>query len=124
VPLDRLIGLRADEPVGAFLTRPLLVEGDELYVNADVDRELRVEVVNPVTRQEDSGPKGGVIGHYISGREEVYAGFQRRDCEAILGDGLRHRVRWRGGAIGRFKGQAVRLRFLARMATIYAFQIR
>jgi len=39
LPLDRFAGLRFDEPVGAILTRPLLVEGEDLYLNADVDRE-------------------------------------------------------------------------------------
>jgi hypothetical protein len=124
VQLDRLIALRADEPMGAFLTRPLLVEGDELYVNANVDRELRIEVVNPTGKLEDTGPKGGVIGHYIAGREEVFAGFGRHDCEAIVGDNLKRRVRWKGKSIGQLKGQAVRLRFLARMADVYAFQIK
>jgi hypothetical protein len=124
VPLDRLIGIRADEPVGAFLTRPLLVEGDDLFLNANVDRELRVEVVDPVAQVADSGPKGGVMGHYITGQERVFPGFARQDCEAVTGDGLSHRIRWKGGSIGQFKGQAVRLRILARMATIYAFQIK
>jgi hypothetical protein len=124
VPMDRLIALRADEPVGAFLTRPLLIEGDELYVNANVDRELRVEVVNPAGKLVDAGPKGGVIGHYIAGQEEVYSGFRRQDCQAITGDSLAHRVRWKDGPIGHFKGQAVRLRFLARMADIYSFHVR
>jgi hypothetical protein len=124
LPLDRFAGLRADEPVGAFLTRPILVEGEDLYVNARVDRELRVEVVDPVARVVDTGPKEDWTGHYLAGREEIPAGYARTDCAAVTGDSLRHRVRWRGGALGRFKGRAVRLRFLARMATVYAFQVR
>jgi hypothetical protein len=129
LPLDRFAGLRADEPVGAFLTRPFFIEGEELYVNADVDRELRVEVVNPVVQLADSGPKESVpgrhwTGHYIQVREEVFPGFAAGDCEAITGDSLRHRVRWKGGGIGKFKGQAVRLRFLYRLGTVYAFQVK
>ena len=123
LPLDRFAGIRFDEPIGAVLTRPMFVEGDDLYLNADVDRELRVEVVNPVSQLIDSGPKDTWAGHYIGGREEVFPGFTRWDCQAITGDGLRHRVRWKGGSLGRFKGKAVRLRFLARMATVYGFQI-
>jgi hypothetical protein len=76
--LDRFVGLRADEPVGAFLTRPLLIEGDELYLNADVDRELRVEVVNPISQIVDSGPKETWTGHYISGQEEILCWLERR----------------------------------------------
>jgi hypothetical protein len=123
VPLDRLVGLRADEPVGAFLSRPFVVEGGELYVNANVDRELRIEVVNPVGQLVDTGRKSWV-GHYIAGQEEVFSGFTFKDCQAITGDSLRHRVQWKGGSLGRFKGRAVRLRFAARMATVYAFQVR
>lgn len=124
LPRDRCAGLRADEPVGAFLTRPLLVEGDMLYVNADVDCELRVEVVSPVTQIFDAGPKEDWAGHYISAREEVFPGFSRADCEVVTGDGVALPVRWKGGTIGRFKGRAVRLRFLGRMATVYAFGIK
>ncbi len=120
VPRDRLIGLRADEPWGAFLTRPFVVEGDELYVNANVDRELRIEVVDPVGRFVDIGGKSH-IGHYIAGEEQRFPGFELDDCQVVAGDSLRHRVQWSGGTIGRFKGQAVRLRFVARMATVYAF---
>jgi len=124
VPLDRLMGLRADEPVGAFMTRPFVVEGDELYLNADVYRELRVEIVNPVTALVDTGKKGR-SGHYISRdhEQQFYPGFRREDCALVVGDALKHRVRWKGGPMGRFKGQAVRLRFLARMATVYSFQV-
>ena len=123
VPLDRLIGLRADEPVGAFLTRPFVVEGDELYLNADVDRELRVEVVHPVGKLMDIGKKSW-IGHYIAGREEIVSGYSATDCQAVVGDSLTHQVRWKGGSLGKLKGKAVRLRIMARMATVYAFQVR
>jgi hypothetical protein len=122
--LDRFAGLRADEPVGAFLTRPILIEGDELYLNAEVDRELRVEVVNPVSQVVDTGPKEDWTNHYIAGREEVFPGFGRQECEAVTGDSLRPRVHWKGGSIGQFKGKAVRLRILSRMATVYAFQVK
>jgi hypothetical protein len=123
VPLDRLIGLKADEPIGAILTRPFVVEGEDLYVNADVDRELRVEVVDAAARLVDSGRKSW-IGHYISGQETIVPGFALADCPAVAGSSLAHRVRWKGGSIGKLKGQAVRLRILARMGTIWAFQVR
>ena len=51
VPLDRMIGIKADEPVWAILTRPFIVEGDELTISANTDRELRVEVDEPVALQ-------------------------------------------------------------------------
>ena len=122
LPLDRFIGLRSDEPWGAFLTRPFVVDGDELIVNANVDRELRVEIVDPVTRLEDSGRKSH-IGHYIAGVEHRFPGFERGYCPIISGDNIRHAVKWKGGSIGRFKGKPVRLRFISRMATVYSFKM-
>jgi len=124
VPMDRLMGLRADEPIGGFLTRPFVVEGDDLYVNAIVDRELRVEVVDPVVEVFDAGPKGDFNRHYVSMRENRPAGFDLEDCPAVVGNSLAHRVRWKGGPIGKLKGRSVRLRVLARRATIYAFHIQ
>ncbi len=122
VKRDRFIGLRADEPWGAFLTRPILIEDDDLYVNAAVDRELRIEVVDTVGEFVDIGQKAH-IGHYVAGEEHVYEGYSMDDCELVSGDSVRHRVRWAGGKLGRFKGQAVRLRFAGRMATTYAFWV-
>jgi hypothetical protein len=123
LPMDRFAGLRADEPVGAFLTRPLEIEGEDLYVNADVDRELRIEVVDPISELVDEGSKGGWAGHYIRGKERVFPGFSLKDCPAITGDSLRHRVRWKGGNLGAFKGKSVRLRFVYRLGIVYALQI-
>ena len=120
VPRDRFFGLRMDEPWGGFLTRPFIVEGDDLYVNAIVDRELRVEVIDPVGRLVDIGAKAH-IGHYIKGEESVYEGYDRGSCAPLPEDALRCRVSWNGGGLGRFKGQAIRLRFVGRMATVYAY---
>ena len=64
------------------------------------------------------------IGHYIAGREEIVSGYSATDCQAVVGDSLTHQVRWKGGSLGKLKGKAVRLRIMARMATVYAFQVR
>ena len=122
LPADRFMGLRADEPLGALLTRPLIVEGDELIVNADVEDELRVEVLEPAIEYVDIGRKA-YMGHYITYRQRTYPGFSAKDCQPVSGDSLRHRIAWKGGAFGKLKGKAVRLRFVARKATIYAFQV-
>ncbi len=122
VPLDRLMGLRVDEPTGGFLTRPFIVEGEQLYINAVIDRELRVEVVDPVVELYDHGPKG-TVGHYVGVNEKCLPGFTLQDCQAVTGDSLAHCVKWKGGPIGKLKGRSVRLRVLGRQALIYAFQI-
>ena len=102
----------------------MLIEGDELYINGDVDRELRVEVVDATWELVDTGPKGSWTGHYLVGREKILSGFSREDCHLVAGDSLQHKVRWEGGSLGRWKGNAVRLRFIYRRGTVYSFQIR
>ena len=123
VPLHRLFGLRIDEPVGGFLTKPFVVEDEELYVDALVDRELRVAVVDPTVEVYDSGPKGIIDSHYLSVSERCFPRFECSDMPALVGNDSAHRVRWQGGSIGMLKGRTVRLRFMARMAYIYSFQI-
>lgn len=110
------------EGKGAFLTRPIVVEGDELVVNAQVTGELRVEVVDPTGRQFDTGKKVH-MSHYIGVAEQKLEGFHREDCDVIRGDGLAHRVTWQGRSLASLRGKAVRLRFLFRDATIWAFQV-
>ncbi len=125
VPRDRLMGLRTRQRLegkGAFLTRPIVVEGDELVVNAQVGGELRVEVVDPTARQFDTGKKVH-MSHYIGAAEQKLDGFRREDCDVIRGDGLAHRVTWKGRSISSLRGKAVRLRFLFRDATVWAFQV-
>ncbi len=127
VPMDRLMGLRADRGGGAFLTRPLLIEGDELLVNADVSDELVVEVLPttiPLTLYTLRDSEGRVRYHEFEGKPGPFAGFSYEDCQPVVGDSQQHRVTWKGGGLGEFKGQSVRLRFRARHATIFAFQIR
>ncbi len=125
VPRDRLIGLETRKQLGgrgAFLTRPFVVEGDELIVNADVRGELRVEIVQPVTEFSDSGGKGH-IKHYVGAGAPLYDGYRRRDCRVIRGDKLDHRVRWQTRPIGKLRNKTVRLRFVFRDATIWAFRV-
>ena len=125
VPKDRLMGLRSRERLdgkGAFLTRPIMVEGDELVVNVQVGGELLVELVDPTARQFDTGKKIH-MSHYIGVAEQKLEGFHREDCDVIRDDGLAHRVTRRGRSLAALNSRAVRLQFLFRDATIWAFQV-
>ena len=125
VPLDRLMGLQSRERLngkGALLTRPFVVEGDELFINAEVQGELRAEIVDTTARQFDTGTKVH-MGHYISSAERKFDGFRREDCEVVRGDSLAHRVRWKGQSLAQFRGKAIRLRLVFKDATIWAFQV-
>ena len=125
VPRDRLLGLQSRERLdgkGAFLTRPFVVDGDELYVNAEVKGHLRVELVDPTATQFDTGRKAH-MGHYISAAERNFDGFRREDCKVIPGNSLAHRVTWKSRSLAQFKGKSIRLRFVFNNATIWAFQV-
>ena len=127
VPMDRLMGLRADRPAGSFLTRPILVEGENLFVNADVSDELVVEVVPtniPLTLKTLRDKEGSVRYHEFEGEPGPFPGFSYDDGQPVAGDSSQHRISWKGGSLASFKGQAVRLRLRARQASIFAFQVR
>ena len=124
VPQDRLMGLGSRERLEGkrvFLTRPIVVEGDELVDSAQVGEELRVNVVDPTARQFDTGKKVH-MSHYIGVAEHEVDGSRRKVCDMIRGDGL-HQVTWKGRSLAALKGRAVRLQFLFRDATIWAFQV-
>ena len=89
---------------GTLTTRPLRFTGSELFVNAAIDGELRVEVLDR---------EGRVIEPY---RIEA--------CEPATGDSTRHRVRWRGGvSLHDLAGDAVRFRFALSRAKLYSFWV-
>ena len=89
---------------GTLTTRPLRFTGAELFVNAAIDGELRVEVLDR---------EGRVIEPY---RIEA--------CEPVTGDSTRHRVRWRGGVSLRdLADDAVRFRFALSRAKLYSFWV-
>jgi hypothetical protein len=103
--LDGFLALRAAGTPGALVTRPLLIEGDALEVNAAVREDLRVEV------QDDRG--------------RALPGYAAADCLPIRGDGLRVPVRWRSNAgVAALRGRAARLRFVMTEGDLFAFGFR
>jgi hypothetical protein len=97
---DGFVSLAAGPKGGLLRTRLFVLEGDHLTVNAKVDGELRVRILDP------SGlPMRGFFG---------------KDCTPIRGDSLSHRLRWKG-SLASLKGKHVRLEFSLRDAQIYGF---
>jgi hypothetical protein len=106
VPLDRLFGLAHStlEGRGAVLTRPLMLEGGVLEVNAHVLGRLRVAVL-------DAGGK-------------ALPGYAFADCDPVRGDSLRHRVSWGRRSAVPTDGP-VRVKFeLEGEAALYCFSVR
>ncbi|MEW5979564.1 MAG: hypothetical protein AB1898_27520 [Acidobacteriota bacterium] len=109
VPLDRFFALRTssqNEP-GFILTRPLLLNGSKLEVNAEmllVQGQIKVAVLD------------------LSGKE--LPGFGMSDCEPLRGNDLRHEVTWKKGKLADLPKEPLRLKFQLEQATFYAFYLK
>ncbi len=135
--LDGFASMRAGERKGAVLTKPIVVEGVELHVNArTVTGEILAEV-----RDADSGRviPGFGLGDYLASRNIGFAedgertrlaglGTRRYDeqveNEAVpfSGDQVDAVMAWRGGKdLSALKGRKVRILFAMRNADIYSF---
>ncbi|MEN8194747.1 MAG: hypothetical protein ABFS12_18145 [Bacteroidota bacterium] len=104
--LNRLVGVR-DIPgeSGRLLTRPIKVSGD-LFVNANIKGELRVELRS-------------------AKRDEAIKGFTADDCTPITGDYLNAEVKWGDKKLSDLKGEIVRVRFqLKDGVEIYSFDVK
>jgi len=102
--LDRYVAVDASAMPAEFVTKPLTFSGSKLEINADVRA------------------KGEVRFELQSAEGKVLPGFALDDCQPLKGDNLRHVVTWRGGDLKALAGQAVRVRCVARDASLYAFQ--
>ena len=72
------VSLDAGPESGRLMTRPLVVHGGRLVLNADASRgELKVALLEP---------SGQPLPH-----------FQLEDCEPLRRDATQHRLRWRSG---------------------------
>ena len=88
---------------GSLTTRPMAVEAGTLRVNAQVEGQLRVEVLE------------------ADGR--TIPAFSRADCNPIQGDGTDRLVRWQGKpSLETLRGRSVRLRFHLAEGRLYSFR--
>jgi hypothetical protein len=91
-------------PPGTLLTRPLRFSGSHLFVNADINGELKAEVVDAAGRAID--------------------GFTIDRSIAATGNGTRMAMTWSGGAtLAKLAGTPIRLRFHLKQARLYAFWV-
>jgi hypothetical protein len=89
---------------GGFLTtRTLTFSGAHLFVNADVNGELRVEVL------DEAG--------------QVIAPFSRDACAPFRGDRTRAAVSWTAGSLAQLAGRRIKLRFWIEEGRLYSFWV-
>ena len=100
----RLVGYHAGEADGELLTRPFVLTGPQLFLNASAtDGEIRIAVA-----QGDGKP---------------IPGLGKDDFRPISDDGLRLPMVWREPEqLAKLVGQKIRLRISVRAGAIYGFQ--
>jgi hypothetical protein len=102
---DGFVSMDAGAQEGSLLTKPFVVAGERLVVNANAQ-----------------GGSVEVSVRDASGR--AIPGFSRSDCKPLRGDSTRHEVKWRGQDLSSLKGRTIRLRFHAKGASLYSFQFQ
>ena len=88
---------------GYLTTRTMTFSGAHLFVNADVEGELRVEVLD-----EHGQP---------------IAPFTRENCVPLRANQTRAAIGWTQGAFGQLAGRRVKLRFWLDEGRLYAFWV-
>lgn len=103
--LDRYVAMNAGLVPAELITHPLTFTGTRLELNADVR-------------------PGGFVRVALEDTEgNSLPGFALDDCVPVEGDSVRHVVRWTGGQdLSALAGRPVRMRIVARDASLFAFQ--
>lgn len=98
---DRWAGYSA-KGEGVVLTAPLLVDGRQLWANADASSGcLRAELLDEEGR--------------------AIEGFRAEDALPVRGDGTRLFIQWKNRGIEALEGRKVQIRWLLERATLYAY---
>ncbi|NHN32765.1 hypothetical protein [Paenibacillus agricola] len=105
VPRHRFASVHGDYSGAVFTTKPIMVEGDSLFINFATSAPGSVRV--------------GIIDE--TGWPAAY--YSAEDCDVIYGDELDCKVSWRGDSdLTPFAGKVVRLKFELKDADIYALR--
>ena len=99
---DGFVSRDAGTTPGHLRTHLLTLSGSGITVNAEVEDDLRVRVL-------DAGGK-------------PLPGFDWDDCQPIRGDSVRHAVEWSGN-LADLKETPIRLEFALQKAKLYAFDL-
>lgn len=101
--LDGFVSLDAGATEGTVLTKPMIMDGKSLRLNV-------------------TAPQGQVRAEILDAEgKKVLAGFSREECIPIAGDSLNVELKWKKAKVSTLVGKTVRLRFILRDASLYAF---
>ena len=103
--LDGFVSLDAGATEGSVLTKPLILEGKNLHLNVAAPQgEIRAEILD-------------------AEGQKVLSGFSRGECIPVQGDSLNAELKWKKALVSSLAGKTVRLRFILRNASLYAFWV-
>jgi hypothetical protein len=107
--LDGFAAMTAGDQEGTLLTKPFVLAGDRLFVNAVCD-----------------AAKGGSIRvELLDEAGKPLSGSSSQLCTPVTGDGIALPIAWReGGGLGQFQGRVVRLKFVMQNASLYSFVVQ
>ena len=102
--LDGFVGIVAGKEPGRLLTRPFVLEGRDLYVNAACESHGEISIA------------------MLDGDGKVLPGFGHTQCIPVHDDGIKQRAAWKENAtLSAFRDRRVRLEFRIKDARIYSF---
>ena len=100
--VDGFVSLQGGADSGFVDTRPVVLEGTRLFINATSAGELRAEI---------TGPDG----------RTVLPGWSAAQCLPVKGDQVRAELTWPGKDLAELAGHRVRVRFHLQNADLYSF---
>ena len=97
-----------------FVSKPLIFEGQHLYLNAEASRgAIEVELV--------PAPLGDRIDPWTP---ETCSGLSFDDAVSVNNDGVEQKVFWnKGPSVAHLQGKPVRFRIRVRNADLYGFRL-
>ncbi len=102
--LDGFASLDADRQGGQITTRAFQLEGDGVEVNA-------------VSYH-------GILAEVLDHRGERIPGFGVEQCVPMVGDSVRHQLRFRGGRLAQLRGRRIKLRLRLYGAMLFALVLK
>lgn len=104
--VDGFASIDAAHDGGRVTTKPMLLSGSELRLNAKADF-------------------GAVTVEILDQAGQPFDGFARSQCQPLHADRIDHSVRWTGKpSLAELKGKPIRLRFHLENARLYSFRVQ
>ena len=102
MPRDRYVSHDAEADGGTLQTPPVVLSGSKMTVNARVDGELRVRLLDAAGKP--------------------LPGFDADDCKPVKGDSLAHPIQWKV-PLNTLHGKPAQVEFILRDAKLFAFEL-